>query len=172
MDLNGNQSLGTQWTWAMMEPEPTDIEQALYEKFIVEYLRDKNFSTAASRVGFQAAFAYDMGKMLLQKSYVQKRIKQLEEDEPDLEAERREIKRLLLRKMREIVASPFSKPNEASNAGKALRAMYGFDAPPPKHEDPHAQAGVMLVPAIANLDEWEKAATASQTALAEASRVA
>jgi len=73
--------------------------------------------------------------------------------------------------LRQIATDSFQKGSARVAAVRELAAIRGFHAPVKSQVDLNTRTGVMQVPAVASLDEWEAAATASQNALAEASRV-
>lgn len=159
------------WTWMAMEPEPTEQERALLDLFCQEYLRDGVAAQAASRCGFGAAFADEYGKRFIQKSYVQRRLSQLRETDTDAKHERKYDTRAIKTVLREIMLNPYQKPAARVAAAARMASFYGMDAPVKTQMDINQRGGVMQVPGIAKLDDWEAAAQASQTALAEASRV-
>jgi hypothetical protein len=159
------------WTWAAMEPEPTDQERQLYDMFCIEYLVDNNATAAASRCGFQAGFAAEYGKLFFSRSYVQRRLAELRRKEADTAADRTYDHSMSIATLRQIASDSAQKASARVAAVRQLAMIRGFNAPVKAQVDLNTRAGVMQVPAVASLDEWEAAATASQTALAEASRI-
>lgn len=164
----GNPETESTWAWAMMEKPLSDRERALRDLFVNEYLKDRNVVLAAMRCGFGQAFAKEWGTKLYAESYVQKRIDYLQnhapvDEERLLEYDRRRIETMLF----EAAASPYSTGPQVS-ALKLLATIKGMNTNTLNlNADVRHRGGVMLVPAIANLDEWEKAAIASQQALME-----
>jgi len=155
-----------------MEPPPTDRERELYDKFAAEYLVDQNATLAASRCGFQAGFAVEYGKQLSTKSYVQRRIAELRRRPADSKADRDYDRTLNINTLRSIASDPYQKGSARVAAVRELNAMHGFHAPTKTQVDVNgARGGVVLLPGIAKLEDWQAAAIASQDALAEASRV-
>lgn len=155
-----------------MEPPPTDRERELYDKFAEEYLVDQNATLAASRCGFQAGFAIEYGKQLSTKSYVQRRIAELRRRAVDTKADRDYDRTLNVNTLRSIASDPYQKGSARVAAVRELNAMHGFHAPTKSQIDINgSRGGVVLLPGIAKLEEWEALATQSQDALAEASRV-
>jgi hypothetical protein len=162
---------GDSWAWAAMEPEPTEHERALYDVFCQEYLVDLDVVRAASRCGFQAGFAADYGRMLYQKSYVQKKIAELQRSKLD-EKDEREFDAINIRaRLRSIINDQNQKASARVAAARELNAMHGLHHQEKAASDVGQRAGIVLLPSIANLSEWEAAATASQSALTEESRV-
>jgi hypothetical protein len=161
---------GDSWTWAAMEPEFSEQEKALRDRFVEEYLVDWSPLNAARRVGFSNAFAKEYAERFMTESYVRRRIKQLEHkpvDEEDLaEYDKRRIRNGLMREAHDMFSSGASR---VAALGK-LMSLYGMDAPTKIHQEIDHKGGVMMVPVIASLDEWERTAMASQAALAESAR--
>lgn len=161
------------WTWAAMEPEPTDTERKLMDLFCEEFLVDMDATRAASRCGFQAAFAKQYGAEFYQRSYVQRRIAALQRAKLD-EKKEREFDAVNTRaRLRSIINDEYAKASARVAAARELNAMHGLrgTGDPKQVQAPGQRAGVILLPAIASLGDWEQHAQASQTALAEASRV-
>lgn len=159
------------WAWAAMEPEPTESERALYDLFCQEYLVDLDSARAASRCGFQAGFAADYGKLLYTKSYVQKKLAALQRVKGD-ETSEREFDAINTRaRLRAIINDDRQKAAARVAAARELNAMHERRLQAKSVDASNQRGGIVMIPAIANLDEWEKAAVGSQTALAEASRV-
>lgn len=155
-----------------MEPPPTDRERELYDRFAAEYLYDQNATLAASRCGFQAGFAVEYGKQLITKSYVQRKIAELRLRPADSKADRDFDRTLTVNTYRSIAADPYQKGAARVAAAAKLALLHGFNAPTKAQLDINAsRGGVVLLPGIAKLEDWEAAAAASQAALAEASRV-
>lgn len=155
-----------------MEPEPTDTERKLLDLFCEEYLVDMDTTRAASRCGFQDGFAKDYGIRFFNKSYVQKRIAALQRAKLD-ERKEREFDAINTRaRLRAIINDNYAKPAARVAAARELNAMHGLRGQTGgPAQNTGQRGGIVLLPAIANMDEWEKAAQASQSALAEASRV-
>lgn len=159
------------WAWAAMEPEPTEQERALYDLFCQEYLVDLDATRAASRCGFQAGLAADYGKMLYTKSYIQKRLAALQRMKGDEVAERDFDAINTRARLRAIINDDRQKAAARVAAARELNAMHERKMQAKALDAVNQRGGIVMLPAIANLDEWEKAAVGSQAALAEASRV-
>lgn len=162
----------TAWTWATMEPEPTDDERKLYDLFVQQYLLDGSTTLAASRCGFQAGFAEEWGKELFRKSYVQRQIValgQLRKQDTQQDAEYDHSMSISV--LRSIATNPMARESARVAAVRQIAAMRGFNAPIKTQNDDGARGGLVFLPGVISLDEWEAEARASQDALAEASRV-
>lgn len=159
------------WTWAALEPEPTEREKALLDLFCQEYLVDSNATLAASRCGFQAGFAEEYGKRFFQRAYVQRKLRALLEAEPEAKAEEKYNRRLVINTLREVAANKYQKATARVAAARGLASIYGMDAPIKTQNTNINKGGVLVVPAIASIEDWEAAAKSSQGKLMEDSRV-
>lgn len=161
----GTEPITDQWVWAAMSPELTDAEKKLRDVFVNEFQVDGNAFKAAIRTGFQAAFAKDYAAKFMAETYVLQRIeavRQLKLDEHKSEAFDKNIVRDVLRK----IAQDESANHSARVAAAAkMAAILGMDKPVEvKNEHTH-KGGVLMVPAIANLDDWQEVAMKSQAKL-------
>lgn len=162
---------GIDWAWAKLEPEPDPGEKALRDQFVDEYLVDYDIVAAASRCGFQKAFAEEFAKRLWNEAYVQRRIKQAEQRPVDPEAleayDRNRIRAALMREAH----NPYTSGGARVAALSKLMSLYGMDAPTkaPDAATSH-RGGVMMVPAIADPDAWERTAMPLQVKLSEDAR--
>lgn len=146
------------------EPELTEREQALRNKFVDEYLVDYDAIAAAMRVGFMKAFAVEYAKRFMDEAYVRNRIKGVELEK--VEGSRVDPKSDKLRVMatyRELAYGPNTPPAVRVQAARELAAYYGMNKG--LEGTGQVMGGVMQVPTIADIDEWEAVATASQAKL-------
>lgn len=172
--MNAEEKLTDQWDWAVMEPELTERERALRDLFCNEYLVDFNSVAAAQRCGFQHSFAKDYAIKFMQEAYVQRRIKYLEQSAPVVGAKKedefniRRIRAALLEQA--YFHGPGSSHAARVSALAKLVSIYGMDAPTKAEILNVHKGGVLMVPAIANLNDWEAAAQASQAKLVSDAR--
>lgn len=159
------------WTWAALEPEPTESEKNLFETFCREYLVDRSYTRAASRCGFQVQFAQEYGKLIFGRSYVQRRLAEMERQRPN-EKQEKEFDAINTRaRLRAIINDESQKASARVAAARELNAMHGLHAATKINMNTTTRnSGVIVVP-VGSLDEWEKMATASQQKLIEESRV-
>ena len=168
--MASDHSTGEAWTWAAMEPELSERERALRDLFVDELLVDGEWVKAAQRCGFQYAFAEEYAKKFEQEAYVQKRIalKRQQPVDPDKLAD------FDKRIARNVLVQEAQNPNTTGAtrvaAARNLMIMYGMDAPTKIQQEVEHRGGVMMVPAIASLDDWERFAQASQQKLAADAR--
>lgn len=171
MTFSPDYSDNSAWTWAAMEPAPTEREMQLFELFCQEYLIDRNATLAASRCGFMAEMAEEYGKRLFRKSYVQKRLKVLRSLDVTTTSNVEYDRALTVDVCRAVASDPSVKGSARIAAVRELSSIRGFHAPVKSQVDVNSRGGIVMLPGIASLDDWERAAQASQSALAEASRV-
>lgn len=152
----------------IMDPELSPNEKALRDKFVTEYIKDMNSVLACIRIGFMRTFAEEYAKKFMSESYVQSEIyrRRYEEETVSTKAQAEKDKLLVLSVLREaMLHGPYA--SRVAAAGR-MAQMQGYDAAA-KTEVLH-RGGVMMVPGMANLDEWEKAATTSQDKLVQEAR--
>lgn len=149
-----------------MSPELSDMEKQLRDNFVREYLTDGNPYKAAIRVGFQAAFAKDYAAKFMNESYVLQQIESVRQrkvPEATLDAYDKNIVRDVLRRTAQDEFAPHAARVAAASK---MAAILGMDKPTEvKNEHTH-KGGVLMVPAIANLDDWEAVAKTQQAKLA------
>lgn len=157
-----------------IEPEPEGREKALRDVFVREYVKDYNPVLAAIRCGFMRAFAEEYAVKFMAESYVIKRIKAVElgeiEDEPHpaagpAQSRNRAVEIQLIREAN-YYGPGGSAAARVAALGK-LASIYGMDGNASKKGKggKAGRGGVMVVPGIADIDEWEKAASESQDKL-------
>lgn len=159
------------WTQGMeMEPELTDRERALRDHFVTQYLLDYDPLAAAQRCGFMRAFAEEYAKRFMSESYVQTRIKDVELEHIDgAKVEPKSDRLRVMASLRQVAYSANTPPAARVAALAKLGEYVGIER---KGKDAGAhRGGVMEVPCIASLDEWEQAASASQDKLVADARI-
>lgn len=161
------------WDTRVMEPVLTEEEIKLRNAFVVEYLKDYDQTAACMRLGFAHGFAEPYGKKFYAEAYVQKRIKEIETRVPT-PAERKEIDAQDAALVRSRLRYELHYGTSASrvSALSKLAGLLGMDTEAKKNpNDNKARGGVMMVPGIADISEWEEAAMASQAKLQQDSKV-
>ncbi len=162
------------WAAAAMTQALSPAEKALRDQFVNEYMFDFSPTFAAVRCGFGQSFAGEYATRFMEEPYVRKliadRMKALSDDP---KAEATETQRII--RARLLKEAHYNGPG-ASHAARVsalahLKQVYGMDAPTKLEVNQTNRGGVMQVPAISNIPEWEAAATASQEALRKASEV-
>lgn len=152
---------------APRQKEMTEREKALRDAFVSEYLVDYDQVRAAMRCGFNRQFAQEYAKLFMDEPYVQKRINEvrfMKTDERALEEyDKARIKSSLMHEAH--YHGPGSSQAARVAALGKLAAMYGMEAPKKIEANVAHRGGVMAVPGIAALDDWEQTASASQDEL-------
>ena len=149
----------------------TEKEKALRDLFVAEYLVDYDRLAAAMRCGFEFQLAMEWSARLFQEPYVQQRIARLrisaDVDQDSLEEYNK-------RRVREgLISEAFYRGPGSSHSARvsALKALATINGMVPKGDlgkgGPSEKGGVMAVPGIADIDDWEKTASASQDALVQ-----
>jgi hypothetical protein len=114
-------------------------------------------------------FCDEYGKLLFQKSYVQRRLAMLEHQRADPMREKEWDAINTRARLRAIINDESQKAASRVSAARELNAMHGLHAPT-KVDISGKSGGVMVIP-VGDIDTWEQQAMASQSALMEASRV-
>ncbi|UPT52960.1 terminase small subunit [Hafnia phage yong3] len=169
--MNGtNEQYTADWTnyiqyAASLSPE----EMAIRDRVVNEYIFDYNWTHACMRCGFNGMFAQELGLRFATDPYVAWKLKQLEQSrvtsnkdqaERDAELERQHIIEALKREAH--YKGPGSSQAARVAALGKLAQIYDLDAPKKSKVDVTHRGGVMIVPAVANVDDWEQQAFASQ----------
>ena len=156
------------WAEEAMSQNLSAKERELRDKFVEEYLIDFDQTAAAIRIGFSASFAQTYAEKFMTEPYVRKKISDMqtamaEDEKIEADLDRRRIRAALMREAH--YRGPGSSHSARVSALAKLATIRDMDAPTKIKADLSLRGGVMMVPAIANLEEWEKAAQASQTNL-------
>lgn len=153
-------------------PTMTPQERALRDLFVAEYLVDFNATKAAMRCGFGKQFAVEYAKKFMAEPYVQQRISGIQKldqrDEVSLEKfNKRRVQEQLMEEAH--YHGPGSSQAARVAALKALADMYGMGSAAQARQAAQGggqvAGGVMVVPEIADVTNWEQTAMGSQKAL-------
>lgn len=158
---------------ALPADELNDRERALRDKFVFEYLYDYSPTKAAQRCGFQFQFALEYGRKFMEEPYVQMRIAELKQSQKFDNKEGLEYNkaRVVQALMAEAHNYGFGSSHAARvSALKQLAFLYAMEPAKEVKTTVTHKGGVMAIPGIARLDDWEQAASASQDALADHAR--
>ena len=151
----------------VMLPTLTDAERDLRDRFVAEYVIDRNEYKATMRLGYMSSVATSYSQIFMNCPYVQKRIaEQMYAPQPHLNKE--SAAAFAVNTLAQVMASGGYK--ERVSAAKVWADIHGLNAPT-KTENKHMiSGGVMLIPAIADIDAWEREAVNSQAQLVEDTR--
>lgn len=142
-------------------------EKALRDLFVSEYLVDYDAVRACQRCGFVHQFAIDFARKFMEEPYVQQQLNAVKfQNVPEQAMADYDKKRIRTGLMAEAhYRGPGSSHSGRVAALGKLASLYGMDAPKKSEQTIINRGGVMAVPGIAALDDWEAAASASQDAL-------
>jgi hypothetical protein len=160
---------GQYWDPLVMQQELSPVEKQLRDRFVTEYLTDHNAYLAAIRVGYIKSVASDYASFLMSDPYVQREISRRTTDtskansKEQLTQDRHTVKQWLIQEARfHGIGSSHSARVQA--LAKLCNILDMDGTTKIKSEVTH-KGGVMLVPGIAKLDEWEKQAATQQDKL-------
>jgi hypothetical protein len=149
-------------------PQPFDYlppaQKTLREEFVAKYVIDYDPIRAVREMGYGNEWANDIARRFMDCPYVAKKIREYEDStDADLDVETRRLFAALRRE------ASYSGPG-ASHAARVaalskLASLRGMDKPVKHEHDVTQRGGVMQVPGIASIGDWEKAATSSQEEL-------
>lgn len=142
-------------------------ERALRDMFVSEYLIDYDQVRAAQRCGFVYQFAVEYSQKFMEEPYVQQKINAIKFQKVN-EKEMADYDKIRIRNA--LMAEAHNRGAGSSHSARVaalakLAAMHGMDAPKKSEQTVMHKGGVMAIPGIAKLDDWEVAASASQDQL-------
>lgn len=157
--------------WGLMSaspPPPSNLQKKLFDDFIEQYMMDFDAYAACVRMGVERNIVVASVASYMSEGYVQREIyrRTVEDDKnPGLTLKRKKklIEALLFKRAQ-------MNGTDCVAALSKLCNILDMDGTTKIKADVHHRGGVMMVPAIASVDEWEKAATASQNKLMEDAR--
>lgn len=158
----------------MFATDMSPSEQAARDLFVAEFLRDRDAYAAALRCGFSKAFATTYARQFMAEPYVRRRIAEHTTHIPKTVSERKEFEETLKQQVLEqLIKDAHYKGPGASHAARVsanakLAAILGLDAPIKTQTDITNRGGVMIVPGIMDIDEWERQAMKQQEDLSRA----
>lgn len=150
--------------------ELTAQEKELRDMFVVEFLKDHDYRNAAIRIGFLPKYADQYAAEFAVDPYVKRRI-EYEMTRPLTNEEAAEHKRAMIRRTEALLlkqagyAGPGASHGARVSALSKLASIYGMDAPTKVEQTIQHKGGVMMVPGVASVEDWEAAAVASQEKL-------
>jgi len=162
---------GQYWDPLVMQQELSPQEKLLRDRFVAQYLIDHDAYLAAIRVGYVQNIASQYAAFLINDPYVQREIARLKQTVPptpvEVKAQRKQNQYKLERLLWELayVGTPASRVAAASK----LCNIYDMDGTTKIKSEVTHKGGVMLVPGIAKLEDWEKQAAQQQDKLIEGS---
>ena len=159
---------GKYWDPLVMQQELDPQEKLLRDRFVAEYLKDHDFFLAAVRVGYVKNVAHEYGSFLVSDPYVQRELARLRTQLPaDPKEERKRNQRRLEMLLWELAS--VGPANARVAAASKLCNIYDMDGATKIKSEVTHKGGVMLVPGIVSVDDWEKQAAKQQDDLIAAS---
>ena len=161
----------TEWTEeSLVERELTEREKDLRRRFVDEYMHDHNSVKAVIRIGFGESFATEYAKRFMTEPFVLRLIRERETEtskDNDIWSDPNRIATVIKNKI--LKEADFNGIG-ASHAARvtALRTLVevlGLRAPTKSEVDVNMRGGVMMVPGIASLEDWERSAQQEQVDL-------
>lgn len=156
------------WDAGTMQAPLSPSEMDLRDRFAKQYILDYDPVAAAMRLGYMRRAAIAFAYQFLDEAYVQQKIKELQLADPQNKKQEEKHKK------REVEAGLWKAANYngpgASHAARVtalsqLSKLLDMEPAAKTKVDVTHKGGVMMVPAIANLEDWEKAAVDSQSRL-------
>lgn len=159
---------------AAMSPPMSEREKALRDLFVREYLQDYDAIGACLRCGFMRAFAEEYAKKFMSEPYVRQQIAIIDSTTPlpnsgNKDADEYNKRRIVQRLFFEAHNMNGTQAARVS-ALKELAAIHGLTdkviEDPNKGKKVH-RGGIVMVPEIADVTQWEQLATTTQEKLVE-----
>lgn len=135
----------------------------LRDRFVEQYVIDYDAKAATMRCGYPGDFARDIAVKFMNCPYVTLKIQQYE-DGKDVEKDLDQEQRRLIAQLRKEAAyyGPGSSHAARVSALSKLASIRKLDAPIKHDLTMTNKGGVMVVPGIVSLEDWQKAAEQSQ----------
>ena len=152
-----------------MVPDLSPVEKQLRDQFVDEYLFDYDKVEACIRLGFSASLAPVYADQFLKEPYTAQRLKQAQEARKEDERDQNDIfkQEVLVTLRKALKVGPLQTRVAAASR---MATILGMDAPKKAKDISGARGGVMVIPAMTTLDEWESAALESQLKLVQETR--
>lgn len=117
----------TNWDIEVMDAELSEREKALRDRFVAEYLIDRNELAAAIRIGYGAGFAKEYAVRFMGEPYTLNKIKEL--SAAQLKRTDEEIDNLILQGLLERAQNPHGSDSSRVAAYAALAKLRGMEKP-------------------------------------------
>jgi len=154
----------------VVAPDLTAPDKELRDLFVKEFLFDFDPTAACIRCGFLDEYAQQYAIQFMGEPYVRKQIaeqsqngKAIGEDKVQDASTKQNVLTSLFREANYRGAGASHGSRVAALA--KLATILGMDAPTKMEQTITHRGGVMAVPGIASIDDWEKQATANQDKL-------
>jgi hypothetical protein len=139
----------------------SEVEKSLHDKFFAEFLHDFDIQKAAMRIGFSPDGARKHGPELYCSEYVQNLLKDFYSNEKNVQKADVTLVKMTLR---DVMVNGSDK--DRISAANQMKGILGIDAPLKTQQiGAGHMGGILRLPAVANLNEWEKIAERHQKAV-------
>lgn len=139
---------------------PSELE--FRQNFAAEYVKDNDAVQALMRCGMVALYAMQHATEIMEEPYVQELISRESFKFQELDVTK-ELKEESIMELRRIISSKTAKDSDKISAISKLSSIYGWES----NGNTDLPSGVMIVPAMTDVDSWSTMAVASQEALKE-----
>lgn len=158
---------------AAMMPELSDRERALRDLFVREYFVDYNPFAACLRCGFMRSFAQEYAEKFMGEPYVRQQLAIMEQTAPLPNAgnkdaddfNRQRIVQGLFREAHNMTSNASARVSALKELAEIYKLKEPVKAPEPKGKK--ARGGIIQIPAIADVTQWEDVAVVTQEKLVE-----
>jgi len=116
-----------------LDHEPTPQQKALWDKFIVEYMKDFNPLEACLRIGFNLTFAQEYSRIFMGQPYVQQKIMERKLEPIDEKGHIDKVKSLIEATLMECMQN--GQPATRVVAAKTLAGIHGLDQAPDRSNE-------------------------------------
>ena len=143
-------------------------EMALRIQFVKEYVKDFNAYQACVRLGLLPEFAKAWSKKFMDEPYVQRKISEHCQygTMADDKAQKTIDENMTLNTIRDLMCNGGDAARAA--AAKMMMSIRGMDSAAKADVTINGRGGVMVVPTISSVDDWEKVAQEQQERLMNA----
>lgn len=152
---------------SLKQGELTQDEKEMRDVFVREYIKDGDPYAACLRIGFSSSWAHEYAEKFMHETYVRQQITEAQSNVNYTDKNIAEsLKRMLFGMMWKF-SQVGATPAQVSAASKLMNIL-GMDAPT-KTEVLH-KGGVMVIPEVKTMEQWEAATIREQQKLIEDAR--
>lgn len=152
---------------SMKQDEPSEFDKNSMDKFLLEYIFDKDPELAALRMGISKAYCKQVAQGFMDSQYFQIKLKEYSVEKDTLLSDNDLLRREIVRNLLDLVK--YNGENSSASArvasAKEISAIMGLATKQQTNTEDEFASGVMVVPASLPMDTWSTQAVASQAAL-------
>lgn len=152
---------------SMRQDEPSEFDKDAMNRFLLEFVYDKDPEKAALRCGISKTYAKQVAQSFLDTQYFQLKLKDYETNKDVLLDDMEMLRKELVKQLLDIVKYNGTDVSQAARiaASKEITALMGLNLQRQSTQDDEFASGVMVVPASLPMDTWSTQAVASQAVL-------